>query len=440
MVAAAAVLGAWAAVPAASAAPASVKSVSPVFAPSTLPATAGLPASMQHALGSAAVHPAAAAASSFSFGSLLGVACKHPGDCLGVGEHETSTSTTATADLWAGSAWKATGLHLPGGATGGTLVDDSYSPGILMAVGFYYKGSNSYPVDNLWTGNKWSEGPHQPAIPSGEKFAGLESVSCASSTFCIASGSYAPARNTSDEVPLVELWNGSSWKQTPPPLPTSTSFANLDAVSCLPNSASPTKSSCVVSGFYATSTGLQAWADSFDGEHWKNLKIPQPHGSSSNIWLDEVSDVSCSSLTSCAIVGIAAELNSKQTAIQTNSGFAETLANGTWTVATVRPSGKNSDLIGVDCLSSTFCMASGGIGAYNTAEGGEGDVALWNGSTWTTTAINPGTGMGSELTGIDCTSTTYCVAGGTRGGVNSQSGQATSAFYNGTSWTQHAAP
>jgi hypothetical protein len=372
------------------------------------------------------------------FGALWGVACKHAGDCLGTGEHDTSTTTTATADLWAGTSWRATGLHLPGGTTQGVLADDSYAPNVLMAVGFYMKGGNSYPVDNIWTGTSWSMGPHQPVIPSGEQYAVLESVSCTSSTFCLASGAYSPKSNPGEGIPLVELWNGSSWKLTPPPRPASSPYANLDAASCVANPASPTKSSCVVSGVYATSTGLQAWAESFDGEHWKNLNIPQPQGSSSGPWLDAVTGVSCSSTTSCALVGTETQLTATG---GSSKGFAETLANGTWTVATVDPSStKGSELNSVDCLSSTFCVAAGGVGPYNTPVMGEGDVAVWNGSTWTPTLINPGANIGSELTGIDCTSTTYCVAVGTHGRYGSGSGTATSAFYNGATWSQHTAP
>jgi hypothetical protein len=196
----------------------------------------------------------------------------------------------------------------------------------------------------------------------------------------------------------------------------------------------------VVGGLYLSATGLAAWADSFDGAHWKVLSIPQPQGSSSGTWFDGVTGVSCSSATSCALVGTEIELSPSDGDIASSSGFAETLANGKWTVATVRPSGKNSELNEVDCLSSTFCMATGGIGEYNTPVDGEGDVALWNGSTWTPTAINPGTNIGSELTGIDCTSTTYCAAVGTRGKFDTSDGTATSAFFNGTSWVQHAAP
>jgi hypothetical protein len=430
MAAVAAVLGTLAAVPAANAAPAKVEPVPSVSAPAVMPGIARGLVGMQPALGTGAAAPA----SSVVFGALWGVACLHPGDCLGVGEHDTTTTASPSADLWAGSSWRATGLHLPGGATGGALVDDSYTPGVLMAVGDYVKGSNSYPVDNIWLGNRWSQGPHQPAIPSGEKYGVLEADSCASSTFCVASGYYTPASNLSEEVPLTEVWNGSSWRTSRPVVPTSTPVANLDAVSC------PTTSSCIVSGFYITSRGAVAWADSFDGAHWKVLSIPQPQGSASGIWLDLVSGVSCSSTTSCALVGEEIQLNSAGTAVVSNSGFAETLANGTWTVAIVRPSGKNSELNEVSCLSPTFCMATGGIGSYNTPVEGEGDVALWNGSTWTPTAINPGTNIGSELVGIDCTSTSYCAAVGTQGRYDTTTGQATSAFYNGTSWAQHLAP
>lgn len=217
-------------------------------------------------------------------------------------------------------------------------------------------------------------------------------------------------------------------------IPASAPVANLDAVSC------PTTSYCVVSGYYVTSTGGHAWADSFDGAHWKVLSIPQPQDSASGISLDEVSGVSCSSKTSCALVGTQFQLNSAGTAVTSNSGFAETLANGSWTVATVPPAGENSELNGVDCTSSRFCVATGGVGSYNTPVDGEGDVVLWNGAAWTPTLINPGTNMGSEFVGIDCTSTSYCVAVGTQGTFDTGTGQATSAFYNGVNWTQHTAP
>ncbi|MCW2933720.1 MAG: hypothetical protein JWM19_4682 [Actinomycetia bacterium] len=74
-----------------------------------------------------------------------------------------------------------------------------------MAVGDYVKGSTAYPVDNIWTRHGWSEGPHQPIIPPDEDFAGFESVSCASSTFCVAAGIYVPASDPSEEIPITQV-------------------------------------------------------------------------------------------------------------------------------------------------------------------------------------------------------------------------------------------
>jgi hypothetical protein len=393
MAAVAAVLGTWAGMPSANAAPANATPQS-VSAASAAHALAGIPAGMQRALGLRALAPAASTASPVEFGGLWGVACEHAGDCLGVGEHDHANNTvTPAADLWPGSSWRATGPVLPAGVTQGSLVDDSYKPGILMAVGDHVRGTRTYPVDNIWNGNKWAQGPHQPTIPSGATTAVLESVSCASSTFCVASGFYSPAASSLDEIPLAEVWNGSTWRVSRPVVPTSSPFANTDAVSC------PSTTYCVVAGSYIDSNGIQAWADSFDGAHWKVLSVPQPQGSASGQVLDEVTGVSCSSTTSCALVGTYLGISPSTATDSSNSGFAETLANGTWTAATVRPSGNNSQLNEVDCLSSTFCVATGGIGSYNTAVDGEGDVALWNGSTWTPTAINPGSNIGTSSSG-----------------------------------------
>jgi hypothetical protein len=434
LAAAAVVLGTWAAMPAANAAPATV-GPQPVSASAAGRALATIPAGIQRALGLRALAPEASTGSSVEFGGLSGVACEHAGDCLGVGEHDNSNGTSIpTADLWSGSSWRATGLELPGGAIQGALLADSYKPGILMAVGQYTRGTHSYPVDNIWTGNKWGQGPHQPTIPAGESNAVLDSVSCASSTFCVASGYYSTAAGQGDDIPLAEVWNGSTWRSSRPEMPSSAVLAVADAVSC------PSTTYCVVGGIYLASNGVQAWADSFDGAHWKALSLPQPQGSTPGEWFDEVSGVSCSSVTSCAIVGTYLGFSVSGGTAPSSTGFAETLNDGAWTVAAVRASGKNSELNEVDCLSSTFCVATGGIGSYIGPLDGEGDVALWNGSTWTPTAINPGTNIGSQLVGIDCAGTSYCVAVGARGKFSTLDGAATSAFYNGTSWAQHTAP
>jgi hypothetical protein len=51
-----------------------------------------------------------------------------------------------------------------------------------------------------------------------------------------------------------------------------------------------------------------------------------------------------------------------------------------------------------------------------------------------------GRDAGGQCRACQGTSTSYCVATGTHGKYPTDTGTATSAFYNGTSWTQHAAP
>lgn len=437
MAAVAAVLGAFGSGPAAHAAPGKAEPVPSVSARSALPGIATILAGAQPAAGTGAATAAASAASAVVFSARYGVACKHRGDCLAVGQDGNAPG----ADLWHRGSWTATGLDLPAGATGGALLHVSHAPGITMAVGTYFKGGIAYPLDNIWTRHGWSQGPQQPEIPPGSAFAGFESVACASAVFCVAVGFYVPDGTqvgngiASQELPIAQVWNGRAWRSSQPVIPVATPpVAELSSVSC------PTMWYCVASGFYETSTGGHAWADSFDGANWKVLSIPQPQDGASGTWLDEVRGVSCSSTKSCTLVGTMLQLNSAGTAVTSNSGFAETLAHGTWKVATVPPSGQNSALNGVDCTSPWFCVAVGGVGSYSTPEDGVGEVLVWNGAAWTQTLINPGTGMGSELVGIDCTRPTSCVAVGTQGPAGTRTGQATSAFYDGVSWTQHTIP
>ncbi len=91
--------------------------------------------------------------------------------------------------------------------------------------------------------------------------------------------------------------------------------------------------------------------------------------------------VSCSSSTSCVAVGDFRDTGNH------NEGLAEVLSGTTWTdMAVPAPSDLStsnpfSQLYNVSCASSSFCVAGG---EYNDTGGlTNGQLATWNGTTWT---------------------------------------------------------
>ncbi len=97
-----------------------------------------------------------------------------------------------------------------------------------------------------WDGTKWNIEP-TPA-PSNATWSTLASVSCTAATACLAVGSYY---GSSGELPLAELWNGSSWTIRPPPTPSEGSNDVLSYVQCA------TAKACMAVGSYYSSATSQ---------------------------------------------------------------------------------------------------------------------------------------------------------------------------------------
>jgi hypothetical protein len=199
--------------------------------------------------------------------------------------------------------------------------------------------------------------------------AGLDSLSCASSSFCV----------TLDGSGIELSWNGQSWS-TPQSLDAS-SFYGLTSVSCVPASTS----------FCAAVDGngnVLMW----NGKGWS---APLSLESNNTIG-DGLTSASCPSASFCATVDGSGNVfmwNGK-----TWSGADEIDAFG--------------GLTSVSCESSSFCAAVGGF--Y---------VVTWNGKTWAApVSIDRG-----GLISISCATTSFCVALDDRGSVETWNGKSWSA-------------
>lgn len=221
----------------------------------------------------------------------------------------------------------------------------------------------THPLVEAWDGRTWKEVP-SPAIDNAQ----LEAVSCASGRFCMAVGGTGTA-------PLAESFDGKAWAVLPTPNGIS---GDLISVSC------PSPGHC-------TAVGGQL-VESWDGGHWSVVDVP--HGN-----LAFLDSVSCSSVRSCTAVGY--------WDIAPSSGpvayapVAETWDGTSWALSPgVSAANGSSPFSGVSCPSAGFCLALGGPSGSES----------WNGKKWTPLPHLPAIPGGP--TSVSCVSPSACTAVG----------------------------
>jgi hypothetical protein len=186
----------------------------------------------------------------------------------------------------------------------------------------------------------------------------------------------------------------STWAVAASPSPPGLMANQLNAVSCA------AAGDCVAVGYSATSSGASALIETLGTGGWALATAPQVPGS----YVDELQGVSCPSASSCVAVGYyQLKGGSEQTLV-------ETLANGTWAVATSPNQGTgNNQLDGVSCPQTGACVA---VGSYESGTTSRALAEELYGGSWvSTTAPDAGSG-GNVLKGVACPSVGACVAVG----------------------------
>jgi hypothetical protein len=294
-----------------------------------------------------------------------------------------------------------------------------------------------------WSGRAW-------AATGAPKSAILSAVDCTGSTFCMAGGdsSTGPVRAWG------EIWNGSTWKNAPAPLPAPRHLTSFGSVSCV------TPTACLGVGLAENrSAATFTYAALWHGTTWKVIPSPNPGQES------EFSAVSCWAANGCLAVGedlnhgIAAAWNGSSWTLTPppaalsvpvavscagrfdcwatgyGSGLIPHAAhwNGTaWKLYTFSRS--LFALYGIACPATNDCMAVG------TGAKGAGVPASehWDGTSWTAVSpASPGSGIESQLSSVSCTGASACVAAGTAIVNPGQPGEVSHQFaeaWNGTSW------
>jgi hypothetical protein len=332
---------------------------------------------------------------------------------MAVGYQSSGSTFLNLTESWNGSSWSVE-TSPDKGASNNSLSGVSCTSGThCIAAGNYQKKSSD--VDTLmesWNGRSWSI-QSSPNTAVEDNY--LNGVSCATSTSCMAVGD---TYDGSENQTLAESWNGSTWSLTSTPDPSGSSNNNaLDRVSC------PNSTSCIsTGGYFPTSTATanpQNMVESWNGSSWNVVPIPN-----ADTTLNALSDVSCTSSTFCMAVGYYEGSGSDvdQTLIETWDGTS-------WEVVPSPDEGSGSELSGVSCTTSYFCMA---VGQYNTGSAEDDLIEQWDGGVWSLDSSSNASSTFNELDTVSCTSLTFCIAVGRYDSGSEQ--LSLSDLFNGSYW------
>jgi hypothetical protein len=259
------------------------------------------------------------------------VSCPSPSFCMAVGNRSipdgVGADTRNLAEKWNGSEWTVTETPEPEGAFWSFLEGVSCTSSTwCMAVGKADTPSFNGFYALYWNGTKWTAA--MPATPSSGHEPELHGVSCVSSSWCVAVGDYYVINPFTEYLPLIEIWNGTSWS--------------------------------VQSSSMSPALGLL-----------------------------ELFNVSCSSTTQCMAVGMATE--NGETSKEYEAPLVLGLSGSTWSRLTGLPANplKNTGYDDVSCPASDFCIVGGG--SWETVEGllTLADFSLaYDGGAWREVNVN----------------------------------------------------
>jgi subtilisin family serine protease len=168
-----------------------------------------------------------------SSGELLDVSCASATECIAVGRKQVGGAPATFAERWNGGSWSIISAPVPSGATASNLENISCpSTSFCLATGYFTKSGTPSPFSAKWDGSKWSiVDITVPGDAKSVKYMKLNSISCVSSTSCLAVGNYDVSME-GDTRSLAETWNGTEWTVQSAPKPEGKPLNRLMGVSC----------------------------------------------------------------------------------------------------------------------------------------------------------------------------------------------------------------
>jgi len=317
---------------------------------------------------------------------LRAVSCLSTSWCFAVGTADNGSGPRTLTEMWNGASWSV--VSSPNPSPGTTFARfnsvSCVSTNWCVAVGYYTEVSNGpRTLTEMWNGASWSvvAGP----VP-GSLNDELRSVSCVSTSFCIAVGTTQIGGPTDS---LIEMWDGATWSIMSHSNPAFMGDDELRSVSCVSTSF------CTAVGFSWFGAGNQTLVEKWDGSSWSIP--PSPNAS---VVDDKLMGVSCISASWCVAVG--------QT-FNGNTALVEHWDGTSWTI-TAAPNPGIAALLSVSCTSPSSCVADGFVAVsflvYKEL------VMAWDGNTWVIVPNPTAAGLGPSLNSTSCVSVSWCVAVG----------------------------
>lgn len=234
--------------------------------------------------------PAIAGAQSTDF---LSLACTSTSSCIAVGQANGSEgSSTPISARWNGSTWSLLTTPQPPSTDDTDLVSVSCpAENVCTAVGGYNDDQGiltGHAYAERWDGSSWTV----QSTPTPGVFSGLSSVSCPTTTTCVAVGYWDGGFGTQAR-PLAEQWTGSTWSSTGAVLPAGAEGGETAYVSCV------SAMSCEAVGQDYVPPSQVTLAERWDGSFWTVQSSPNPSGSSDSVF----QGIACTSATTCLASG-----------------------------------------------------------------------------------------------------------------------------------------
>ncbi|HEX7278723.1 MAG TPA: fibronectin type III domain-containing protein [Solirubrobacterales bacterium] len=250
----------------------------------------------------------------------------------------------------------------------------------------------------------------------------LYDVSCETSTSaCTGVGKSV---SSGVDSPMALRWNGTAWSEQAPAKKSGATHTRLLGIDC------PSETRCLAVGNHQSAGGPSLLSEIWNEGKWTVQTTPLPSESTSS----EFVAIGCNSTANCTAVGSATIGGVKK-------AIAERWTSPNWALSSIPiPEGaESSQLDGVDCLWSNFCVA---VGRFTSSKVVESFVLFWDGTEWSQQNVTAPVGaVETFLTDVSCTPTpNRCMAVG--GWKNSSSERFTLAYrFNGVStWTLQSTP
>jgi hypothetical protein len=247
-----------------------------------------------------------------------------------------------------------------------------------------------------------------PQPPAGIPVIQLQSLTCTSSDFCLATGldGGPPPPNNVFGQPFFDVLNGS-WSLVSPPYPGNADgeLADARAASC-----SATGSCVAVGNYEVGANNAQGLIETLNAGSWSASEAPLPASARTDIQQASLSEISCAPSGTCIAIGQFSGPTSSQ-------WFIDTRSNGTWTPTTPVPPGGSINpptLEGVSCGPTGACVVVGSYDATSPAGQMTGLIEeLSSSGTWSASVAPIPTNAtigNAQLQDVSCWSADNCMA------------------------------